>query len=90
MASEPNFGERRRINLSIPLLAGLCAICSHALALPEAEVKRWSEDIDSYQQLLEVKHINLYHSVSREAFSQELRRLKESLPELNDQQLWSR
>lgn len=76
-----------RFNLSIPLLAGLCTICSYTQALPEAEVKRWSEDIDSYRQQLEEKHINLYHRVSREEFAAELSGLKESLPELNDQQL---
>ncbi len=39
-----------RFLLSILLLAVLSAICGYTQALPSTEVKRWSEDIDSYQR----------------------------------------
>jgi hypothetical protein len=44
--------------------------------------KDWREDIDYLQQQLEKRHINLYHRVSKEAFTRDLDQLKQQLPEL--------
>jgi len=47
------------------------------------QVANWSSDIDYLQSELEDKHINLYHTVSKEKFKSELSNLKNSLPDYN-------
>jgi len=51
------------------------------------EVANWSSDINFFQSQLEIKHINLYHSVSKEDFQSELSDLKRSLPNYNKHQV---
>ncbi|WP_299940284.1 S41 family peptidase [uncultured Microbulbifer sp.] len=69
------------------LITYLFTVCHCAYAVPASEVKQWIEDIDSYRQQLEEKHINLYHSVSKKEFVSALSRFKTSLADLNEQQL---
>ncbi|MFA0813196.1 S41 family peptidase [Microbulbifer epialgicus] len=60
---------------------------STATALPESDIDDWIEDIDYFQQELQKKHINLYHSISEKQLTEELSRLKSDLPSLSENQL---
>ena len=55
-------------------------------ALPPEEVADWREDIAFYRAELEERHIDLFHTVSKQKFDAELRSLSERLPELNNAQ----
>lgn len=48
---------------------------------------KWITDIDYYHKTLEEKHINLYHTISKEEFSAEIANLKSRLPSLTDFQV---
>ncbi|SHF32459.1 Peptidase family S41 [Microbulbifer donghaiensis] len=76
-----------RLNFLTSALISLLVLSSGAQALPDREVKKWTEDLDRYQQQLEEQHINLYHSVGKAQFTEALSALKKSLPELNEQQV---
>jgi hypothetical protein len=54
---------------------------------PNPSSAQWGEDIDVLQRELEARHINLYHSTSKEAFSTQLAAIKNQLPELSQAQL---
>ncbi len=67
------------------LLAALLAAPHHsALALDPDQVERWAEDIAFYRETLPARHIDLYHTVSRERFEGELDRLLAELPSLSE------
>lgn len=51
-----------------------------AYGLSEQEILDWREDIAFYEQQMLVRHIDLFHSLSRVEFSAELNRIRESLP----------
>ncbi|KJD34242.1 hypothetical protein PW52_13410 [Tamlana sedimentorum] len=44
----------------------------------------WTEDLEIYKSLLEEKHINLYHSISKEAFYNQWKNLNNNIKALND------
>ncbi|GHC50631.1 S41 family peptidase [Ulvibacter litoralis] len=46
--------------------------------------KQWIEDIDYYYTTLEQKHIDLYHTISKNEFTAELENLKTKIPNLSD------
>ncbi|MEW5249116.1 S41 family peptidase [Microbulbifer sp. 2201CG32-9] len=58
-----------------------------AYALPESDIPDWIEDIDHYQQQLEARHINLYHTIPQRQFDEALTRLKASLGEIDEPRL---
>lgn len=62
-------------------------INNEVLLLDPDEVKKWISDIDFYHSQLELRHINLYHSVSKKEFESELLGLKTSLPNYNKYQV---
>ena len=43
---------------------------------------KWIEDIDFYQKTLEEKHINLFHSISKNEFNSEIKNLKNKVHKL--------
>jgi hypothetical protein len=47
----------------------------------------WREDLDVLQNELEARHIDLYHRISKDAFSKQLAAVKAQLPELSQPQL---
>lgn len=47
-------------------------------------VAKWNEDIAFYQAQLEARHIDLFHTVPRDEFEQQLDQLRAALPNLND------
>jgi hypothetical protein len=51
--------------------------------LSDEEIKDWESDLDAYLHKLESGHANLYHSISREKFVNEINKLKSRLRELN-------
>lgn len=53
----------------------------------KTNVELWVNDIDFYHKTLETKHIDLYHTISKEEFTFEIRTIKERLPELTDFQV---
>ncbi|NRA70890.1 MAG: peptidase S41 [Gammaproteobacteria bacterium] len=54
---------------------------------PLADVKRWENDIDFYVENLTDKHIDLFHSISKQEFSNELIKLKRSLSTMTTNQV---
>lgn len=53
----------------------------------KANVELWVNDIDFYYKTLEEKHIDLYHTISKEEFTLEIHSIKERLTELTDFQV---
>lgn len=48
----------------------------------KADVTSLAKDIDFYHKTLEEKHIDLYHTISKENFTSEIQRIKDKLPQL--------
>jgi hypothetical protein len=78
----------------LALLLNSCAssrknstVNNEAFNLNPERVANWSSDIDYFQSELEDKHINLYHTMSKEDFESELSDLKNSLPDYNKYQV---
>ncbi len=52
-----------------------------------SNVNSWIEDIDIYKRKLEENHIDLYHTISKQQFDLEIKKIKESLQNLEDFQV---
>lgn len=50
-------------------------------------LSHWKEDIKWYQSGLEQKHMNVYHKISKEAFSREVQEVVASIPDKTDLEL---
>jgi hypothetical protein len=48
----------------------------------KSNVQQWTKDIEFYHSTLEERHIDLYHSISKEDFTERINELKSKLPEL--------
>ena len=71
--------------LALPLLA---AMTSHtATAVSQAAAEKWSQDIDAYWNILEEKHIDLYHKLTYKDFEREIDTIKAKLPSLTNEQI---
>ncbi|WP_226646284.1 S41 family peptidase [Microbulbifer variabilis] len=68
------------------LVFGLCVMHS-ATILAISNTGDWVEDIDYFHKELERNHINLYHNVSKEEFTDKLFQLKSDLPSLSENQV---
>lgn len=53
------------------------------------ENRQWIEDLDYYKNTLEAKHIDLFHTISKEEFYTEVEALKAKVPNLTDFQIIS-
>lgn len=73
--------KKKIILLSISLI--LITICS----AQNSRIENWIEDIDFYHKTLEKKHIDLYHTISKNKFNTEVLNIKEKLPKLKDFQV---
>ena len=59
----------------------------NAFALDADQIERWKEDLEVYHDTLRERHIDLYHSVSRDRFEDELDSLIDALPSLREHQV---
>ncbi|MBW2936755.1 hypothetical protein KXJ69_01475 [Aureisphaera sp. CAU 1614] len=66
------------------LLLGFTFLQLSFVNAQQNRVLAWQEDIQAYQTGLEVKHIDVYNSVSKQDFESELTRIKESVLEKTD------
>ncbi|MEM5508184.1 hypothetical protein WNY98_04795 [Pseudoalteromonas sp. AS71] len=72
-----------RLSLSI-LLSMISLYC---FGITDLEVESWQEDLEFYSRNLSEKHIDLYHTISRQSFNEEVTQLKGSLSSLTKNQL---
>lgn len=68
------------------LFIGLFLISSSFIS-DKSRVKAWTEDIDFYQQMLEQKHLHLYHKISKKNFDLRIKKIKANISKLTDFQL---
>ncbi len=69
----------------------ICTLSTSFYAKPStaesAFVKEWTEDINYLHRQLELRHIDLYHQISKPEFESALNAIKLQLPELNQSQV---
>ena len=65
----------------------LISVTYSAFAVDPTEAKKWREDIDFYHATLANKHLNLYHSISENDFTDEVVTLKRRLADLTEPQI---
>jgi len=68
----------------------LCWVTFLALAACAQEpslAERWAMDIDALQRELELRHIDLYHSIGRTELTEQLEAIKRQLPNLTQPQI---
>ncbi len=75
-----------RLQLLVFLFSVSAFANSQNQALDSEAIIRWQSDIDYFHVQLQKQHINLYHTVSRQQFEQELHTLKSNLHQLNQHQ----
>lgn len=73
--------------LSVCVLFGLTA---PALALPEAELEAWQDDIAMYAQEIEARHIDVFHTLPEEDFQAAIASLLSALPDLTEDEIIAR
>ena len=61
-----------------------------AHALPPEAQEAWREDLSVYARELEARHIDLFHTLPREAFETELSAIRADLPSLTEPELVAR
>lgn len=74
-----NAFQKHALCLSI-IVGGMC----HGFLAQTLEKKEWQEDLKVYKTSLEEKHIDLYHSISKEAFQKEWQAIYENVDTKND------
>lgn len=65
----------------------LSIISLYCFGVTDLEVKNWQNDLKFYSQNLSEKHIDLYHTVSRQNFSDDITQLENSLSSLTGNQI---
>jgi hypothetical protein len=65
----------------------LSIISFYCFSITDIEAKNWKSDLEFYAQKMSEKHIDLYHTISKQEFSEEITRLKRSLTTLTNNQL---
>ena len=70
------------------LAVSLLSMPAHALP-PEAQ-QAWRDDLSVYARELEARHIDLFHTLPREAFETELNAIRADLPMLTEPELVAR
>ena len=56
----------------------------------EMTPEKWRDDIENLFSTLELKHINLYHSISKDKVQKEVNLLLEELPKLSNDEIFLR
>ena len=64
----------------------LSMISLHCYGVNDVEVKNWKADLEFYAKEMPEKHIDLYHTISKQSFNEEVTQLKSSLPSLTKNQ----
>jgi Tetratricopeptide repeat/Peptidase family S41 len=86
--------ERRQSLFCRLMVALVCSIgyfSSSALAqqkLDQTAIERWRADLRYLAEQLPARHMNLFHTMTREQFEQAVRRLDERIPSLSEQQIF--
>lgn len=62
-------------------------ISLHCYGVNDVEIKKWKADLEFYSKNMSEKHIDLYHTISKQIFNEEVTQLKNSLPSLTKNQL---
>lgn len=73
--------------MKFPLLFLLSIFSLNCYGLTNLEVKNWQDDLDVYSQKLTEKHIDLYHTISKQAFNKKIMHLKSTLATLTNNQI---
>lgn len=66
----------------------LSMISLHCYGVNDVEIKNWKADLEFYSKNMSEKHIDLYHSISKQSFNEEVAQLKSSLSSLTKNQLF--
>ncbi|MGS0536023.1 hypothetical protein [Pseudoalteromonas sp. SaAl2] len=69
------------------LLLLLSMISLHCYGVNDVDIENWKADLEFYSKNMSEKHIDLYHTISRQSFNEEVAQLKDSLPSLTKNQL---
>jgi Peptidase family S41 len=86
--------ERRQSLICHLIVALICSIgylSSSALAqqkLDQTAIERWRADLRYLVEQLPARHMNLFHTMTREQFEQAVKRLDERIPSLSEQQIF--
>ena len=59
----------------------------HCYGVNDVEIENWKADLEFYSKNMSEKHIDLYHTISRQSFNEEVTQLKGSLSSLKKNQL---
>ena len=73
------------MRLSLSILLSMISL--HCFGITDLEVKSWQDDLEFYSQNLFEKHIDLYHTISKQNFNGDVAQLKSSLSSLTKNQL---
>ncbi|WP_286266367.1 S41 family peptidase [Thalassotalea atypica] len=73
------------MKLSLSILLSMISL--HCFGITDLEVKSWQDDLEFYSQHLSEKHIDLYHTISKQNFNKDISQLKSSLSSLTKNQL---
>jgi len=77
----------KEYRVKFPFLFLLSIISLHCYGISDIEVKSWKADLVFYSQKLPEKHIDLFHTISKQSFNEEVRLLKSSLTSLTNNQV---
>lgn len=77
----------KEYRVKFPFLFLLSIISLHCHGITDDEVKAWKADLEFYSQTLSEKHIDLFHTISKQSFSEEVTLLKGSLTSLTNNQV---
>jgi tetratricopeptide (TPR) repeat protein len=86
--------ERRQrlfCRLMVALICSIGYLSSSALAqqkLDQTAIERWRADLRYLAEQLPARHMNLFHTMTREQFEQAVKRLDERIPSLTEQQIF--
>ncbi|GAA59066.1 hypothetical protein P20652_0925 [Pseudoalteromonas sp. BSi20652] len=72
--------------MKFPLLL-LSMISLHCYGVNDVDIKNWKADLEFYSKKMSEKHIDLYHTISKQSFNEEVTQLKSSLSSLTKNQL---
>lgn len=73
--------------LKIPVFIFIVCFIAGTCLAQNLDHQKWKEDIQYYHQTLEARHIDLYHTISKEDFTKEINIIQAKLLELTDFQV---
>lgn len=76
--------KRTLILILISLLTGYT---NHAQLVKPNEAKKWKKELHNMKQQLSERHVNLYHSISKDSFNKAIKELDDRIPSLSTNQI---